>query len=639
MAMKQKTVIDSIDVSAYLVNWNFDSEWGVAIDEITIELSSSISAVLALETGQEVVITRGFTTSTDEGVFSGQITQVKPFATTTILICKNPLNHCIRNGRVKSWDKDIDTEGGVGSEIFKTILDHSSIGYDSTSITSTGTVTGKLITKFIQNDEDDYEMLVKLAKLYDFMISYDYDNDWAEFKPKGYLVYTPILNVGIEIQNQLKWKENLEQLINKVKIQGATVYDKIVETFAGAATTFTLSKVPEDSEVRINHAGADTLQTRGQKGIGTIGTDYDYYLDTQQKTLTFSGDVSDVWINYGAQVPMPVVLKNTTSIETYGGANNIPAFKKFTFNDIIDVDDATNRGRAILAKYSTPFIEVEKAQINDSVIIANGNIKPGYVVRIIDAFNNKDKSVFVKKVYKNWPHIGDQITVGDEIWRTEDWQAKQMEKINLLFNELNKNEGILITTFDTPTTMKFRKRYHQLQTRDTSGDSIWGRGFGNGTTDSLEWNATGGVWQDTYTNALVTVMIVPGDNIYKEFVKDTTFRASSGNTATWNTTTQQITFTSGQVAKTGHVALGFAYSYFTLTLASTTGTLVTEISADNGVSYQTVTLGARTAFLSSDGTGIIIRITESAATTASILNTYDAAGNYNAPVINLILEV
>ena len=74
---------------------------------------------------------------------------------------------------------------------------------------------------------------------------------------------------------------------NKVKIQGATVYDKVIETFAGAATTFSLDKTPEDTEVHINQATTDDLMVRGQKDLGVLGTDFDYYVDVELKTIVF----------------------------------------------------------------------------------------------------------------------------------------------------------------------------------------------------------------------------------------------------------------------------------------------------------------------------------------------------------------
>jgi hypothetical protein len=97
----------------------------------------------------------------------------------------------------------------------------------------------------------------------------------------------------------------MEQLINKIKVKGATVYDNMTEEFTGPDKEFLLSKTPEDTEVR-QGSSTGSLYVRGQKDIGIIGTDFDYYIDVEQKKLIFATDKSNIWIRYGTQVPMPV---------------------------------------------------------------------------------------------------------------------------------------------------------------------------------------------------------------------------------------------------------------------------------------------------------------------------------------------
>ena len=409
-------------------------------------------------------VKRGFRTPTDEFVFNGQITQFSPEVSTIKIICKNRLYDAIKSAQTKSWDKDIDTSAGVGSEIFKEICDNSSLSYTPAlttltdgSVYNTGSIASSLIAKFIQNDEDDFDKMNELANAYNFIITYDYANDRVNFKPKGFTSYPIALNVGTEIPGQIKWKENMEQMINYVKIKGATVYDKVEETFAGPATTFTLQKTPEDTEVRDTNASG-TVFVRGQNGVGTIGTDFDYYVDVERKQLVFSGATSNIWIRYGAQVPLPVIAKNQTSIDKYGGPNKIPHFKKLTFSEIKDLTDAQNKAAEILNKYSVPFISAANVPILDSVIQTNGVINPGVMINIIDKFTNKDVNVFVKEVKKSWPHVYDKITVGDQTWRTESWQADQMKKINLIFNELNKNQDILYQSIDINRETAYERR-------------------------------------------------------------------------------------------------------------------------------------------------------------------------------------
>jgi len=382
--MLDKITINGIDVTQYRLTWYEESEWKYAIDSANVDFSPSIYNLVDLKTGARIIITRGFVSATEEIVMDGDITQIKPQVDRISCVCKGRVIDAIKYGRTKSWDKDIDAEGGIGSEIFKSIADHCKLEYDSTSIPSTGINDSDLIVKFIQRDEDDFQKMNELSELYERIIFYDYQNSKLNWKAKGYNIYPVPLIVGIDIQTQIKWKENMEQLINLVKVNGATVYDKInPPVFTVSDTEFDLLRTPEDTEVR-QGSETGTLYTRGQKGLGILGTDYDYYVDAEQKKVIFSTPMSNIWVRYGAQVPMPVLLRNQTSIDTHGGPKKIPHFRAFTFNDLKDIRDAEDRARTILNKYSTPFIETQDVQISDSTIIANGLIKPGDIVNIKD---------------------------------------------------------------------------------------------------------------------------------------------------------------------------------------------------------------------------------------------------------------
>ncbi len=130
--------------------------------------------------------------------------------------------------------------------------------------------------------------------------------------------------------------------------------------------------------------------------------------------------------------------------------------------------------------------------------------------------------------------------------------------------------------------------------------------------------------------------MIQGNNIYKEFFYDTDFDGSG--TATWNTTTKELTFTSGQTRTTDEISKGTAHTYFTVSLGSLTGSALVEITGDGGSNWQTVTLNARTLFSVSSVAGVKLRITENNTSTAAIANTYNSDGSYNEPGIKVILE-
>ena len=613
--MLDKITINGIDVTQYRLGWVNSSEWKYAIDVLTIDFSPSINNVISIKTGMRIIVTRGLITDSDEYIIDGDITQVKPQVDRMICECKGRMIDAIKYGRTKSWDKDIDPQGGQGDLIFKDILDHCKLGYDNTTIPSTGTDPADLITKFIQQDEDDFQMLDSLSETFNRVILYDYQAAKVNWKPKGFVFYPQSLTVGIDIQNQIKWKENMEQLVNLVKVNGATVYDKINPgVFSGPATSFQLLKTPEDTEVR-QGSETGTLYSRGQKDLGTIGVDFDYYVDTESKKVVFSTNMSNIWIRYGAQVPMPVLLRNQVSIDTYGGPQKIPHFRAFTFNDIKNIQDAEDRARVLLNKYSTPFIETNELQIND--VATADIIKPGYLINIIDPFNPKyaNVTVFVKIMTKSFPHVGDRITVGDEIWRTEDWQSNQMKKINLLFADLNKNQDILVSGFDFNYAINFRNRYSYLEKRNVSGDFVLGHPqYGILGTSKLGRGA------NTYSKT----KLLQGNNIYQEFVLDSLFYDSVNSTGiTWNTGTKTITFGNNAVLYTNELTIGTNWMSVLLSFASSTGSFVKyEISQDSKSTWEEIAYNTVYNIISITKGSFYLRITAGAAG-ATIANTYD----------------
>jgi len=639
MAMEDEIIINSIDVTDYRRTWINDENWGVAIGAAIVELSNSVKDILTPAVGQVITIKRGETTPTDEFVFEGQITQIAPEATGIKLICKGTMIEAVKAGRTKSWDMNIDTEAGVGSEIFKDICDNSGLSYDSTTIPSTGTDDGDKIVKFIQNDEDDFDRMTELALRYNRSITYDYSTAKVSFLPKGYTTYGTSLTVGTEIPGQIEWIEDMEQLCNKVKINGATVYDKVVETFAGPASEFTLSKTPEDTEVRINHATTDNLQTRGQKDLGVLGTDFDYYVDVEQKKIVFNSNVSDLWINYGAQVPMPVVVQNSTSIATYGGPNQTPHYKKFTFNDLKDIKDAEQRGNDILSKYSLPFNEAEDVPVHDETRQTYGNLTPGMIVNIIDEYNDKDLNVFVYGVKKSWPHVHDTISVGDEIWRTETWQTDQMKKINLLFNELNKNQDILVTVQTFARQKRAERRYAYKEKLALAAPVFI---LGHPIYSKVGTQAQGGtqIGDTSDGSSWIIQELVQGQKTLGEYLYDTLFIDTVNTTATVNTTTKSVSFTDGQILYSDETTKGHNIESVKITVYFT-GTLTCQVTADGDSgtpTWDTVTLtsGVETNHtFTVPGDVVMYKFTASGVCTISTqINAYD---ELTAPGIKMIM--
>jgi hypothetical protein len=597
--MLRQEFIDGVDVTSACLSWVCNEQYKEAIPQVNMMFSPSLNDIITPRVGMSVLIKRGFVSVEEDYVFRGIITQLSPQVGKIEISAKGMLIEAIKSARIRSWDINIDTEAGVGSELFKAHCDNAGLAYDSTSIVSTGTST--IIERWVQNDEDDYQKMNQLAELYNYSISYDNKLELTNFSPKGYSTYGHTLVVGVDITKPIAWKYNMEQLCNKVKVNGATVYDVRVQTFAGPDDVFYLDYTPEDTEVRVGGSGG-TLQIRGVEGQPNFGTDYDFYINAENKKLIFSSNESNVYIRYGAQVPQPVVLSDAASIATYGGASSTPTYKIITITDKKTVADAQEAGYAFLSKYSQPFIEAENIPIADNTTQTYGYISVGQLVTIVDPQTGENHTSFVKEVTKSHPHPQDLITIGDEIWRTENWQTKQMEKINQLFNELNKNQRVIITVVDQNPSVNFEPQYLMVEQRTVTDGFI----IGSPTLGIIGTSLLG-----EPTSTFATNNIIQYNNTYKEWFYNTTF--SGTGTATWDTSAHVLSFTTGQTRTTSSLFYD-ANSVVSVTSATLlynstgAGSVAAEVSADGGSSWTAITNGETITF-GTPGSNLMLKFT------------------------------
>ena len=71
--MLTKVEINNIDVSSYLKSYVAERESGKAIGNVKLMFSQSLDTLVTLDSFLTVEIWRGWTTSTDEKIFSGKV--------------------------------------------------------------------------------------------------------------------------------------------------------------------------------------------------------------------------------------------------------------------------------------------------------------------------------------------------------------------------------------------------------------------------------------------------------------------------------------------------------------------------------------------------------------------------------------
>jgi len=226
-------------------------------------------------------------------------------------------------------------------------------------------------------------------------------------------------------------------------------------------------------------------------------------------------------------------------------------------------------------------------------------------------------------------------------------RLRQLEKKNQSDNDFTTSVIGLDRTF------KPRRRYMELQKQSVAGNTLIWNHPTYGIWNSYNWGATaqtsfvlghssygilGTSELGSQASSPVTVKLVQGKMTYQEYCYDTDFHDAVNSTATFSTVTNDIQFTAGQVWYSDVIDLGTTLTYITVTLGTTVGTLLIEVSSDNKSTWQTVTNATRTAVSSSDGLGTYIRITENAAGVASIDLTKNSFNQVTAPVIKAVME-
>jgi hypothetical protein len=428
--------------------------------------------------------------------------------------------------------------------------------------------------------------------------------------------------VGSNIVSSPSWNIDKSKLVNKYTILGS---EELVETEdaqdgTGAKTQFTLTSTPFDMRVEVG----GVLQTGGNDA--TSGS-FDYSVDIQNKQVNFeSGSIpgagsGNVVFIYNKPLTRTALNKSQTSIDTYG------EHKKTQFaTELKDVSDVQDYCKKYIAMYKDPFLSTKLSVIDIS------DVYPGQTLRVVDSVNNIDRDFLVTEIEMVYPYKPDTVNVGDEELRTNNWGNDASRRIRRIEEELGKNQEVLTQLIDLDHNIQYQRRYMKMQKKVVGGTNLFI--FGHSTYGVFGTAQFG----DTDLGSSTDEQLHQGNNIYKEYVYDTVFHDSGTSTATFNTSTNKITFTSGQVWVSDQIAIGTTFQHATVNVGTVTGTLKYEITFDNGTTWQGVTVGLKENITVTDGTGVKVRVTENAATTASLDSIKNAGSQFTTPAIQVTME-
>jgi hypothetical protein len=578
----------------------------------------------------------GHTTSTDEKIFSGFISEHDLENGVVKITCKDKMWDLVRKNVNKVYEASGPQAGQI-SAIASDLI--STYGGLTPSVQATGTADGQTVSEFRCDHADIYSRLKALASAVNFQIWYDPVNDTVHFEPKGYNNSGETLTVGGNILGLPKWKNDTSKMINDLRVDGAVSNTQIrlpsgtgvgqIGTTSGFATTgITLDKTPQSVELIMDAATPPTEVKIGGTSDSSSGNFY--YVDQENKLVTPATGTTFTTshyaiVNYTWLAPSPVHQYDSVSIATYGKFQ-----KQVTLSDVQTVADVEGRTQDILSKFATPFLVGEIMVKNLSTL----NYKIGDKITIVDAVSNPNVNselVITKEIVK-YPGSMIEIVVGDEGIRLADWQSNVEDRLKRLEeNVALQNQDLLLELVDFGNSFKITPRYQIITTANIAGDTLIYGSSDFGIWGTARWGSTANISfvlgnslaailgtskLGSQTSSQVNHFIRQFDNSYTEDFIDDDFEDSDGTATGW--TSGSLDFTSGQIG----LSSAIDYNNGTITVATLTGTETSgsftyALSANGGTNFENVTSGTAHTFTNT-GTDLRWRVTENATSTGEI---------------------
>ena len=604
-----------------VIRWEYLKD-GEAISEAELLVTKDINDLLDLSNGLTVEIFGGTTTSTDRRFFFGKIDSIKPEGPHFTIACSNEMIDLVRKNVNKVYDSSIDASAGEVSEIAEDLIE--TFGGLTASVQPSGVLDGERVDEFKCINTDIYERIFALKKALDWDLFYDDSTKIVHFEPKGFTDSGKTLTVKQEILGLPEWDIDTSNMINDLRVDGATIETNITETGQIGVTSgyetgsILLNNTPNSAELLIDAANPPTTQREGgSKDASSTGY---FYTDRENKKLipatgtSFTGSDFAI-VNYIWSSPSPIHMINQASIDEFG------LFQKtIELNDITSIADAESRATSILSKRAIPFITGKiKVKLTD---VPNR----GEMVQIVDTITPTVKGqelsgqYSVNSIKYMFPSAFEEIEVGDSQWRLADWQQTTEERLKRLEEQFVRNQDLLselVEIFNNNTTnlKKLTPRYRKVLKEDydeASDISIWGFGTSDGYFDwgSGKWGTMADAF-DPEEDFFIQQYL----NTYTEDFDDTDFEGSG--TATWGS--GSLSFTSGQIGLSTSIDFNnTTITTATLTSTESSGSFTYELTADGGSNWETVTSGVAHVFVN-QGTDLRFRVTENAASTGTII--------------------
>lgn len=524
----------------------------------------------------------------------------------------------------KSYNKNIDPEAGEVSAIFKDIVE--TFGDFQASVVSTGTGDADVVLdNFVAKDAVLLQKLRELADYVNYIFYHDYENDVIRFEPPGDTTFNKALVTRQNILGIPSWEDNVERMVNKVKIKGARQEDTREDTFTGdgSTTDFDLSFEPFRTKVTVD----GTLQKRGLEGSSES---FDYKVDRELQRVEFENapsNGSNIVVEYTAKVPAPVIVEDRSSQQSTG----LTRSETFTFEDIRTVEDARRRGESIINRVGGPVSTTQ-------VTTEETGVQAGMDVDYKDTINpDRTGTYTARRVIYRYPDNTAKVDLSEVPIELSEFIDNIQTRVQRLEEQEQVDPEIVRRLIKLSSDLKITHRDLIIFNRDVSN------------TDTLIWgHPTLGVWgqqnwgEQSSLPSKTRAVVIQGDNTFRELLYDQDYIAGS-TTASIDTNAQEATIAFDETYETRPISKGYNVDSFTarVNASQNEDNVVLEYSTDGGNTYNDATLDDTTTVSSDTSNGLCLRLTNSASSGGNqivLTPSTDSTGITTAAAITVELE-
>ncbi len=516
-------IINSIDVTSYVHQSVIPSN-KQPVKNGMIRLIKRIDSVLTIDdsiVSKSVYIGRGETSGTERCILRGEVLSYKIVGSFYELTVVNKLYGCVKREVDYTFERNIDVEEGIGSEIVKNILTVGNVPYSDDSIPSTGT-DELLRLKIYPAKGKGLNSIKELADMYKRRIYYNDDEDLAYFTPFDGIETGKTLTTGTDIVGRIAWNNTSEDMNNNITVIGGEQLDWNTETFTPSSgqTTFTLAAKPVDTEVYVN----SVLKSRGVNS--SAPNDFYVIEDKKQIIFTVSPYPHTTVINYSYNIPVKASNFDDDSIDEYTQRDNTVINSKLS-----NTDDAE--------LYVTNVLETQKDLVTNAPIkvINNNDLEIGEIITINDTITGITRKVYIESIEYSYPFKPDMVSIGKTPVNEIDLQLSVLHNIYKLQRQLSTNSDVNLQLINKSVTVEVSGYTKLGRVEKLDNDAYW---------DYDNWDDDTAFWCDDSEELFIDDTMIPFNNTVFEDFRSEEFKDAS-TTANWSNT-GVCAFDNGEIA-------------------------------------------------------------------------------------------